>query len=1177
MIAIVRSFDKIFSGFPQPYTKRHPMKRPLSETIGFIGNGTHPAEKDPEIAQYINLKLASLDLPVFGREEDYPFLKMGKTLLSSIQAKDRLLEDYLPPADQYIHDFITDFLKEQGLDAAGRWLPRKTFTLERHGLARALSLPADGDEFSSDIITSYRTRHGVLHNPKNDRRTTKGVFHVVEGGLPIANDKKAVPPVAFAGMLRAALNPPEAALELPFTSTQANKARAWVSLLLRPLVCPEVPGFCKEKRMEIRFFAPGSMVANLDFVESIFGNAGHPILAENDARLDTEGWSGHTGCVILAPQLIGLKKKDLGLPHIDQATARQKRDGMCWRDENEIYNDGGAFKVTCRDHRGIVVTLIADNYFGYCKKEVKTQLSYAANLFGLVEEEHAGGAIAFSSFDLGEDFRLSQIRGQSMDPHTFADVKALHGGRLTLQPEGHAVDKTHADIVYVPEDAYFRLREQTITWSVAGEDKTITLRPNTSYVFPNGYKVLMINPLTGQRWRLIGTTAEGLVCHKPCTVSGGGKSEISKPITDAMVTAPVFTPNFQDDMDQVAAIIGKDYSGRFQTPREPGKASRSILSAERSLGSVIRLLTPNPDHTDAYNAWLEAIPQRIKDLVLTIKRFYRPHWGENWRERFHVDIINGMPGYELKYKKRPVIAGYVRLGYAEDGSWRLFSLRKDFWPAVKLQREDDITASVVVPTAGIPYLPERFSGTSCKFLQNCEFRLFQRPDDAIIPGYDKHTEADFAKDGNFYSNYEPLRRAQVQEMVNDVILFGQYTPEMQAAMREFLDNPEGPGYFVCNSSPRLVDGKPTQNPRYLQNRPDLGKEREEYLAELGMRLRRKVPEGVAVHTPVAAVLPGRRNNPPQPEHGIRPLAVYNPIHYQELPELFMDYVASLTGKSPSTTGAGSEGALTKGPFNMLLPVLDVNNALVSYILTQSKGFTSAAGYVGHKYRMDHDISLLMPELWCRMRAKEQDPAYLIANGYLEKLEDFEFNGSTVLASRLGYRITAAFARSFFGRIFSHPGLVLTDEMLKPELQSMEYFVDGIENIVEAQRKAALNYFEDGAVDLAIPPLKALLHIMAHGHYEGKGLKDPEVRQLFDLNDMLASDWYAERLRKRHGLELADLGKRISYLEKLMKDLNGGEAERLQVPGKLKALKDRLRILEKDAEASVKALRGTLGA
>ena len=48
--------------------------------------------------------------------------------------------------------------------------------------------------------------------------------------------------------------------------------------------------------------------------------------------------------------------------------------------------------------------------------------------------------------------------------------------------------------------------------------------------------------------------------------------------------------------------------------------------------------------------------------------------------------------------------------------------------------------------------------------------------------------------------------------------------------------------------------------------------------------------------------------------GVRALAVYNPIHYQELPELFMDFVCSLTGKSPSTTGAGSELAPARHVF-----------------------------------------------------------------------------------------------------------------------------------------------------------------------------------------------------------------------------------------------------------------------
>ncbi|GAL79078.1 best DB hits: PFAM: PF00639 [Algibacter lectus] len=52
------------------------------------------------------------------------------------------------------------------------------------------------------------------------------------------------------------------------------------------------------------------------------------------------------------PQLRTLKKKDVGLPNVDDATERQKRDGMCWKNEDELYNDGGAFKITCRDDRG---------------------------------------------------------------------------------------------------------------------------------------------------------------------------------------------------------------------------------------------------------------------------------------------------------------------------------------------------------------------------------------------------------------------------------------------------------------------------------------------------------------------------------------------------------------------------------------------------------------------------------------------------------------------------------------------------------------------------------------------------------------------------------------------------------------------------------------------------------
>jgi hypothetical protein len=212
---------------------------------------------------------------------------------------------------------------------------------------------------------SYRlSKNGVLHNPLNDKRTTKGVFHVADYGLPVPADKIPVPLLTYARLLQVALQPPAELNQLPYTTEWPKPAEAMVSLLLRPLVCPEVPGVSAEKRLEVRFFVPGSCVANLDFVESIFGNGGDPSLPENDAGLDTAHWTGTTGCVVLAPHLRKVLKKDMGLPHINDATEKQKSTGMCWSEPDELYNGGKPFKITCRDERGIMVTILADNYFG---------------------------------------------------------------------------------------------------------------------------------------------------------------------------------------------------------------------------------------------------------------------------------------------------------------------------------------------------------------------------------------------------------------------------------------------------------------------------------------------------------------------------------------------------------------------------------------------------------------------------------------------------------------------------------------------------------------------------------------------------------------------------------------------------------------------------------------------
>ena len=1103
-----------------------PVPSDLAATIGFDSENCRAVVPDEGLIQFINLQLSALGQPIFGRESDYPLLRLGHSLTAHYQAKDRLSDAARPPVDQRIEAWLAKKFGEFTGDAPLR-VPGNTFTLHQHGLSRALSLPPDADSFKSDIVESYRIAQGVLHNPRSDRRTTKGVFHVTEGGLPIPADKKAVPAGVFVNLFRAAMQPPESLLELPFTATQEARARTWVSLLLRPVVCPEVPGENAEKSLEVRFFAPGNLVSNLDFVESIFGNAGDPYLPSNDAGLDIEHWTGHTGCVILAPHLVTMKKRDLGLPHCSEATERQKADGMCWESEDELYNDGGAFKITARDASGVVVTLIADNYFGYCKKEVKTQIGYAANLYGTVEEEHAGGALAFASYDLGEDFRLSEYV-PSVD-HTLEEALERYGDHIEMHPEGYGIDRLYPQIHYVPQDARFTLHDLRISWTRGEKTHAIKLLANHLYLLPSGYRVQLIKPAEGRRWRLIGTSARTTMCHKPCTVSGGGKSEISKSIADATIHLPFYVSDLESDLDAAQAVMNRDFGMRFRDAAKNRQNGRPILSPDRSLGSVIKLLTASPEYTDEHNAYVSAIPTEVKELILLIKRFYKADWGDQWRDRFSVDVINGVAGHELKYKASKAISSYLRLGYETNGSWRVFGLRKDYAPAAKIQMEDDITASVVVPTERLSGLSPATTNPSLKFTYNCEYRLFQRPDDAIIRGYDKKAEYDLAQPGSFLSNYEPITRQEAKEMVEDAIRFDYFTEPMQKLIRDFVEHPDKyPEYLACSANPRIVDGKPTKNPRYLQLRTGLETPREIYLARMGVRLYRRLAPTDPLHFPVDAVLLGRRNNPP--EGNIRCLAVFNPIHYLPLPEAFLEFISSMTGKCPSTTGAGSEGALTKGPFNALLPISDLNAALVSFIVTGYEPFVTAAGYVGPNFRVDHDISLIVPEIWCRMKTPERSPEYLIEQGFLEPVPDLEVEGRKVPSSILGYRITASFVASFFGRVFSNPSALFTEEMLRPELQDKTVYADGIDNIMATHRRVAANYFADGCIDLACPPLKALLHIMRDGAWEGKTLQDPEVRGLFDRESVLASDWYRARLETQQRSFIALWERHVAYLK-----------------------------------------------
>ncbi|HHU10106.1 MAG TPA: hypothetical protein GXZ60_08845 [Intrasporangiaceae bacterium] len=1118
----------------------------------------------------VNLRLRLLGLPMVAAAAAQDGASGAADLVAPLLARQRelsrRLSDRLPPVDERVQEFLTAYL--HGIEDIPR-LPRRTLTLDLPGLARTLSLPVDADEYSSELITSYRLANGVLHNPRNDRRTTAGVFHIAEGGLPIPDDKKAVPREVFAALLDRALTPPAAALELPITATQEEKAACFVSLLLRPLVVPGVPGHTRERRMETRFIVPGSMVANLDFVETVFGNGGDPYLPENDAGLDPLGWTGHTGLVILAPHLVTVTKQSLGLPHRDDATERQIRDGMCWTDPAERYNDGQAFKVCARDERGVMVTVIADNYFGYCKKEVKTQISMSANLLGGAEEEHSGGALIFPSWDEGQEFTNTY----AVDPPSVDTVVERDSGAWELDAAGWARSVAHPELVLVPAEAHYSLRTRSITWNTNGTDCEIPFRGDTTYLDTTGFRVRMEQVRQEPvQWTIIGTSADLTVCHKPSTVSGGGKSEISKSIADAITIGQAYVSDFDADLDAVQAIFDRDYSQRYADPARNGQDHRSVLSPERSMGSVIKLLTPRREFSDEHNEFIRSLRPSIIELAFVIKEAYRPEWGDDWRSHFSVSRTNGRPGHRLRLDGQSVLVDMLRVGFEEDGSYRLFSLRPDYAPAVKVQTEDDITASTVVPSG-----PD---GLSRKFVENCEGMLFQRPDDAIIPGYDSTAEADIAKPDTFLSNFEPLDRAAAQAISDDAIALSHFTAPMRNRILAFAESDEeaSPAYVVCSANPRIVDGKPSKNPRYLQVRPDIADPAGTAAAEAAIRISRGWTMSAPVPTEIDVVAAGRRNNPP--DDGVPALCAFSPLHYLELPELLMEFISSMTGKSPSTTGAGSEGAMTKAPFNALPTTYDLNAAFLSYALTGYDGWISGAGYVGPNVRVDHDVSLLVPEIFARMRPHERSAQWLIEHDYLERIEDVETESGVIAASRLGYRITEKFATTFLGRIFMQPDAIFTEAILRPETQSQEIFNDSVRVMVDTHERVARAYLKDGTISSACPPVRALLEIMADGiSADGLTLHDPAFREMFTRESVLASEWYAARLDALQAQLVARAEAGVAAIEELIAADTSGPADGA-VTARL-GLQDRLAevVAARDEAASAatrERLVGTLG-
>jgi len=202
-------------------------------------------------------------------------LEVAMPLLRNHYQKDLLLGDMLCPADARIQAFLDNQLAATCVAGVPR-LPSSRSSWTGPGVARVMSLPARGDQHRLAVLAVVPHRAGRAAQSKSDRRTTQGVFHR-RGRAAGADRQDHSAEKGLRTLLERALDRRRACWRCPSPRTSNSRPGCSCRCCCAPIVCPAT-GSEPEKRMEIRCFAPASLVSNLDFIEAIFGNGGDPYL-----------------------------------------------------------------------------------------------------------------------------------------------------------------------------------------------------------------------------------------------------------------------------------------------------------------------------------------------------------------------------------------------------------------------------------------------------------------------------------------------------------------------------------------------------------------------------------------------------------------------------------------------------------------------------------------------------------------------------------------------------------------------------------------------------------------------------------------------------------------------------------------------------------------------------------
>jgi hypothetical protein len=100
--------------------------------------------------------------------------------------------------------------------------------------------------------------------------------------------------------------------------------------------------------------------------------------------------------------------------------------------------------------------------------------------------------------------------------------------------------------------------------------------------------------------------------------------------------------------------------------------------------------------------------------------------------------------------------------------------------------------------------------------------------------------------------------------------------------------------------------------------------------------------------------------------------------------------------------------------------------------------------------------------------------------------------------------------------------------------------------------------------------------MVHGHYNGKQITDPSVRVLFTRENVLASQWYRNRLLIKQERDIALWTRHAAYLKAFMaRPSHREESVRLALAERVQHVTGKLALVS--SPAYLERLHGTIGA